>query len=174
MKKYMKVVCLFLSLFVLSGCIGAGGEHYSSVKSYNRANDNTFFDFYHPESYFDNTVPKKTLSEINKVKIFYNTEDPKDNYNMSFEIGEIEVVYFVNTEDYSDELKNYRQACADGDNYGYTLYAQYGLNSVSVLYPLEDKNIEIVIRTYTGALDTDTDMIGISMMVEALQLNQKK
>lgn len=172
MKKYMKAICLLLSLFVLSGCIGFGGaKHYSSVANYNKANDNSFFDFYHPESYFDTTIEKKTLSEINKIKIYYDI-DPKNNYSMSFKIGDIEVAYIVDSENYSDELKNYRQVFVEGVDRGYKIYAQYDSNCVSVLYPLEDKNIEIIIRTFKGALDTDTDMIAISMMVGALQLNQ--
>ena len=173
MKKYMKVICMFLFLAVLSGCSGYGGaKYYSSVASYNRANDNSFFDFYHPESYFNNTVAKKTLSEINNVKIYYYT-NPKNNYQInSFEIGNIEVVYSVSTVDYSEELKDYRQVHVEGVDRGYTLYAQYEPNCVSVVYPLNDKNIEIMIRTYKGALDTNTDMIAISMMIGALQLNQ--
>ena len=173
MKKYFKSLIVVMSLLMLVGCVGFSSDnHYTSVKNYNNANENSFFDFYHPKSYFDTTIEKKTLSEIDKIDIFYYTE-PQTNYSMSFMIGDIEVAYMVNDEDYSEELKKYTQVCVDGDTYGYTLYTQYEPHCVSIFYPLEDKNIEIIMRRSNGVFDTSADMIGISMMVDALQLNQK-
>ena len=66
--------------------------------------------------------------------------------NMSFEIGNHEVVYSVSTEDYSDQLKNYKQVYVDSIDCGYRIYTQYEPNCVSVVYPLEDKLLIPVIN----------------------------
>lgn len=59
--------------------------YYSSVSSYKKENgEENFIDMYDPEAYFDTTIKKETLSDINHITI-YHVNDPDNYYSMVFD-----------------------------------------------------------------------------------------
>lgn len=93
MKKYKhfkSIALLFILLIALFqiyiNLISSSTSHYTTVEDLIEYNGNSrFIDIYDPEAYYDLTKEMRTISQINRIDIYYNGSS-KEGYNISFDV----------------------------------------------------------------------------------------
>ena len=153
---------------------------YSSVKSFQSNLGDDFYDFYHPESYFDNTVVKKTLSEIDNIR-FYGTFRGEDHsYYFWFDenddqFGAVKVKYTVskNNRGYNlPQRSDYQLIDKESGIY----YTSQGESDIELLHRYNSKHfIEVAIdceNKQNNDIESLKD-IALHMMKESIQLNKE-
>ena len=137
---------------------------YNSVTAYNKDNPNCFYDFYLPDSYLDNNKEKQTIKDFNKTKIYYN-DNPKDNYNITYKIENIEFTYFLNKqEEYQSNLNEYQLIN--------NIYYHESIYHIEALYFLDNGKCLSVGASIQDKDSTVLKDIVIQILKESIELNK--
>ena len=152
---------------------------YSSVKNFQSSLGDDFYDFYHPKSYFDSSVLKKTLSQIDNIR-FYGTFKGQDHsYYFWFDenndqFGTLKVKYTVskNHKGYTHPQRSDYQLI---DKESGIYYTTQGESDIELLHRYNSKHFIEVAIDFENKQNNDMKSlkdIALDMMKDSIQLNK--
>lgn len=173
------LICLFIFWLLSVGFPRKMGNSYASVQIFNLHSSKEFYDFYAPEYYFDADKPKQTLSDINKIDIWYQGS-VNDDYNIVFKGGSfnqdenLEIIYSVSNynEDEFQKLKKDDELIDDELN----IYYCFDENNIEVVHNHDNQElIKIIMTNIHQEKQTLEKMKTIiyEIMKDSIQLNER-
>lgn len=151
---------IILVLFVFWGLSIGIPRHmensYSSVKEFQLKSTTKFYDFYAPQSYFNQKIKKQTLTDINNIDIWYQ-ESTDNYYSIVFKgasFGQeilhknIEVTYSVTkfTEDEFEKIKSKYELIDDDFN----IYSYFDERNIFAVHNYNNQEIVEIFMTNTN------------------------
>lgn len=168
MKKYIKIIVVLILItlvFVFYKLTSSNSKYYSTIESYIKDNQSTYYDFYDIDSYL-NIKEKETLSQINSLKVYYNV-DPKDNYNITVIKDNFEVTYRMDIMPSQEEIIN--NILADNS---YNIYLEKDDTFLAVQHFINDNTLLSISIRSTDDISYYQDTL-IELMKDSIDLNKQ-
>ena len=162
-------------------------DSYSSVKIFQFKSTKKFYDFYSPQSYFNQKIKKQTLTDINNIDIWY--QGSADNYYSIVFKGalfeqeilhkNIEVTYSVSnfTEDEFEKIKS-KDELIDDD---FSIYFYFDEGHIFAVHNHNNQEIVEIFISNTNINEQSEDDFSLDelkpiiyeMMKDSIKLNER-
>ncbi len=192
MKKFLSVVGITTLIIIMAIIIyicllpySDYGRTYSSVKIFEIYEKQDFYNFYEPYSYFNEDIKKKTLREVNKVKIYhFGEKGNSDYYSMTFtgtrifddeRLKDFEIKYMVSLNS-SEADRNTLMTHAQLIDEDYMIYREGEEVYPGFIYLNNDQIISITIDSQDKNFYTNEELVDIALKItrDTIDLNKGK